>query len=283
MITSLVIGIVIFFVVVALLLSFVVRRAIRKIQYALNYATYNHAVCNQCKIDLSIRRPPPSALIMQYTPELSSFLIQEIYALEQSFHNKTVYTPPPGITEFKLLTTDDGPYGLILSSGAQTYILFRGSISDYEKQIDVKYTQQSILRGVACHDGFMELYKHIQPQLPTVKGPLILAGHSLGGAIASLCAVDMYESNSQKVLYTYGSPRVFGIGAMTVFKNVPYYRIVNTEDIIPTLPPAVIPNFTEPEKPFYYEHFGKPLSFTANWKCGLCNHLLPIYSQFVQL
>lgn len=283
MIGQLILGIFLFFVTVAILLSIVIRRAVRKIQYALNHATYFHSDCENCKIDLAIRQPPPSTVIEQYTPEMSSFLIQEIYALEQSYHNKTSYAPPPGVTTFTLLTTTDGPYGVTLVDGqGRTYILFRGSISEYEKQIDVKYTQQSAIQGVLCHDGFLELYTYIKPQLPTVNGFLVIAGHSLGGAIASLSAVDMYRTQS-KVLYTYGCPRVFGIGATTAFKDIPYYRVINTEDLIPTLPPAVIPNFTTPEEPYYYEHFGKPLSFTANWKCGLCNHLLPVYSQFIQL
>ena len=40
---------------------------------------------------------------------------------------------------------------------------------------------------------------------------LLITGHSLGGAMANLCALDLAASDpDMKVsLYTYGSPRVF--------------------------------------------------------------------------
>lgn len=83
-----------------------------------------------------------------------------------------------------------------------------------------------------------------------------VTGHSLGGALATLCALDIafnFESKFDAIsMYSLASPRVADTlvldpsGAGTLVSNyqeyVPdSYRIVNTLDLIPALPPPVIP------------------------------------------
>ena len=75
----------------------------------------------------------------------------------------------------------------------------------------------------------------------------IIAGHSLGGAIATLlCAY--IKSEMQKVCYTFGAPPVGWEEFYKKFKEIPLYRIVNKLDPIPhmnvlsaKIPAGIIP------------------------------------------
>jgi pimeloyl-ACP methyl ester carboxylesterase len=70
-----------------------------------------------------------------------------------------------------------------------------------------------------------------------------ICGHSLGGALATLLALDVAANTrfSDPTVYSYGSPRVgdslFASTYNQVVKNS--YRIANRLDIVPALPPPV--------------------------------------------
>lgn len=94
-------------------------------------------------------------------------------------------------------------------------------------------------------------------------------GHSLGGVLASLCFLDLIinKPSTQCVLYSFGSPRVGNIPFAEKITNTQNaYRVVNTEDIIPTLPLPVIKNN------IFYEHYGNTITFTLNLKNLGSNH-----------
>eukprot|EP01034_Spumella_vulgaris_P024643 gene24643-31011_t len=74
-------------------------------------------------------------------------------------------------------------------------------------------------------------------------GGLVITGHSLGGALATLCAVDFLKSKRlTPKLITFGAPRAFKpnlsrhIDTITDFENC---RIINHGDPIPLLPPSI--------------------------------------------
>ena len=68
--------------------------------------------------------------------------------------------------------------------------------------------------------------------------PLFLTGHSLGGALA-LLATKLVAPNVNGACYTFGAPR---IGNYEYFRHLktPVYRIVNSSDIVPRVPPGAI-------------------------------------------
>lgn len=80
---------------------------------------------------------------------------------------------------------------------------------------------------------------------------MTVCGHSLGGALATLLALDVAANTVYKdpSVYTFGSPRtgdsLFASTYDQVVKNS--YRIANRLDIVPTLPP-----------PTNYEHVLTP-------------------------
>lgn len=73
------------------------------------------------------------------------------------------------------------------------------------------------------------------------KGRLVIIGHSLGGSIATLMMVEMYNDERwvQKALVTFGCPRTLGAAsADAVFQlpNITHGRFVNMGDPVPSFP-----------------------------------------------
>ena len=66
--------------------------------------------------------------------------------------------------------------------------------------------------------------------------PLFITGHSLGGALA-LMATKLVASNVNGSCYTFGAPRI-GNYEYFRFVKTPVYRIVNSSDIVPRVPPG---------------------------------------------
>ena len=64
--------------------------------------------------------------------------------------------------------------------------------------------------------------------------PLFITGHSLGGALA-LLATKLVAPDVNGACYTFGAPRV---GNYVRFLKTPVYRIVNSSDIVPRVPPG---------------------------------------------
>ena len=68
--------------------------------------------------------------------------------------------------------------------------------------------------------------------------PIFITGHSLGGALA-LLATKLVAPNVNGACYTFGAPR---IGNYEYFRRLktPVYRVVNSSDIVPRVPPGAI-------------------------------------------
>ena len=96
------------------------------------------------------------------------------------------------------------------------------------------------------HEGFVEAYMSIQNELHpyvemTKPAKLTMTGHSLGGALATLCAIDFrltYNDRFNIELFTYGSPRVGNHSFVElVNRHIPEsVRFVNGLDIVPGVP-----------------------------------------------
>jgi len=67
---------------------------------------------------------------------------------------------------------------------------------------------------------------------------IVVTGHSLGGAMAQLAALDIVERYTKVTVITYGSPRVgdvhFSMLFMSTLNNT--IRMVHEKDIIPKIP-----------------------------------------------
>jgi len=108
-------------------------------------------------------------------------------------------------------------------------------------------------------DGFTAMYESLRtgpasnsptvvnalakPQFPHPVNSVTICGHSLGGALATLLALDVAANTvfTEPAVYSYGSPRtgdsLFANTYDQVVKNS--YRIANRLDIVTALPPPV--------------------------------------------
>ena len=95
-----------------------------------------------------------------------------------------------------------------------------------------------------CHRGFKNNANRTLAQLVVgyealdPNRTLVIAGHSLGGATATLIADLLWESGNRNIaLVTAGSPRPGGRRLRKRLKNLEHMRFVHGDDIVPGTPP----------------------------------------------
>lgn len=159
----------------------------------------------------------------------------------------------------------------VLTSKKNSIIAFRGTNRTAEMIQDLLLFQQDYSkRGYGkIHSGFADVYDPIASQIRDVAQklnpalPCYITGHSLGGALATLCAIDLALQipalKSQLQLYTYASPRVgdpaFAAKHTQLIRNS--YRIINLADVVPLGPPRKFQGMT-------FAHIGQVWSFLAS-------------------
>jgi predicted lipase len=116
---------------------------------------------------------------------------------------------------------------------------------------DLKFSQEIFPYGdashtIKVHSGFLKAYKSVRDAVleearKTKYKRIICTGHSLGGAVANLYAVDIsFRVLTVDILcYTYGSPKPGNEDFGKLYdKRIPNtFRIVNGSDGVPKLPP----------------------------------------------
>jgi triacylglycerol lipase len=181
-------------------------------------------------------------------------------------------------------------FGFVAESQNEIVIIFRGTrtYKDNESDQDLFQVPYTFVRNAGkTHRGFTCIYQSTRNELIRELNKisrskrLLIAGHSLGGGLAVLAALDIAVNTRFKnpFVYTYGSPRVgdpnFAFRFNQIVNNS--FRIFNVHDIIPTLPDiAYLPPFTE--KGLYYRHVDRmyPVSFQLN-SLPVRNHEIVCY------
>ncbi len=137
------------------------------------------------------------------------------------------------------------------------------------------------------HKGFNDFFSVIKEQVtPTISKykskEIIVAGHSLGAALSVLFGLELKRNGFNTHVYNFGSPRIGNLKFKKLVDNteIPIWRHVNTEDVIPTLPLPVTPDLEEPSYPFVYTHCGTVINFSANWGSLINNHVAPVYIDY---
>ncbi len=152
--------------------------------------------------------------------------------------------------------------GLLLwqASLGEAVIAIRGTEGLLEWFQDAKIDTEKfpfLAEAGETEDGFTDVYKSIAVSAPAGKSvteslatifgtrqvnSLTICGHSLGGALATLQALDVAANSRFKnpTVYTYASPRTGDAQfASTYNRMVPNtFRIVNRVDVVPKLPLA---------------------------------------------
>lgn len=127
-------------------------------------------------------------------------------------------------------------------------IIFPGTSSGHDWLTNFKFRRVPWLAGGEVHRGFIEAFESVEHHFINVipaNAKLIIAGHSLGGALATLAARSLDWRFDVERVITFGSPRVGNgrfaadysqrLGSRTA-------RIVNEHDPVPFGPPWIMGN-----------------------------------------
>jgi len=182
-------------------------------------------------------------------------------------------------------------FGFVISNEHYSIIAFRGSstsadwIHDFiAQQIEFPYVNNI----GATHKGFTEIYSTVRESmfehiaaLPEHK-PLYITGHSLGGALATLAAIDIMCNSpiSQVSVYTYASPRVGDPHFVKQYNYIVpvHWRFQNKYDIVPHLPTLVYYS-AQTEQTYFYLHVKGEIERKFKLSSVSANHLLQSYFQ----
>lgn len=165
--------------------------------------------------------------------------------------------------------------------GAQAYrfrnrhnsvIACRGTQPNEWTDIRADVDAVSVLAETAgkVHRGFKREVDNLWPMLETSlmnnKQPVYFVGHSLGGAMAKICAgrcLLSHISTNPQQLFTYGSPRV-GNRPYVKFVTLDHYRFVNNNDVVTRVPPIWLG----------YQHSGHEVYFNRNGEIKQYGYLM---------
>ncbi len=183
-----------------------------------------------------------------------------------------------------LLWRETEPFGFVAwDNGNTTYLILRGTQSgaDWISNLHAELTRYTLVPGYGrAHEGFFKLYKTLRRQIfkelgsRAVRQQLLICGHSLGGALTTLAVPDIikntkYRPTSARELlhYSLAAPRAGNIRYARTYNDnkVTTYRVVNTEDLVPDVPPAILGDDD-------YCHVGTPVNFTAQYGSLNGNH-----------
>jgi predicted lipase len=113
------------------------------------------------------------------------------------------------------------------------------------------------------HSGFLTQYLAVRDTIIQSISDgeyeeFLITGHSLGAALATLSAVELFKINgsaTKKSVVTIGSPRVGDSNFVKLFDSGEFekYRIFNEQDPVPQVPMSL-----------FYKHVGSGLSITDN-------------------
>jgi hypothetical protein len=139
--------------------------------------------------------------------------------------------------------------GYVISGGDVTLIAFRGTnageISDWFVNLDCLSTDTP--QG-PIHKGFYSAYQSLKAQIVKALGGnkpkyLWVTGHSLGGAMALVCAYDLTENEKLDLrgVITFGQPLVARQPLAEYLDRAllgRYAHFVNEADLVPRVPPS---------------------------------------------
>jgi hypothetical protein len=148
---------------------------------------------------------------------------------------------------FNLMKTfnENGTQAFLAKNHEFAVLCFRGTQPDKWEDIrtDIRILKKRTIDG-KVHAGFKQAFDDIKEDVVDIlhksigqEMPLYLTGHSLGAALATVATQELEEEFRDWVAacYTFGSPRV-GDGKYEKAIKAPFYRIVNTIDIVTLVP-----------------------------------------------
>jgi len=161
-----------------------------------------------------------------------------------------------GFIVTNLITNEStNTFGFVGYTNNSLQLSFRGtqpaSLLNWLTDIEAGKTEPyPNIPNALVHSGFYRAYEGVRTQVQQALKGLIsknpqfkqihITGHSLGGALAVVCALDLIESSFPLpiTVYTFGEPRVGNIYFAQYFDaHIPdNWRVVNKADLVPHVP-----------------------------------------------
>lgn len=182
------------------------------------------------------------------------------------------------------LIRDREPFGFVARDrGDNVFLVLRGTQSgaDWLSNLHADLTRYRFATGYGrAHEGFYRLWRTMRDQVKAqlTAGPirprLTICGHSLGAALTTLAVPDILRNTGYSVSaghsilhYSLAAPRAGNVTFAQRYNanGVPTFRVVNTEDIVPNAPPAILGDND-------FCHVGAPAAFTAQYGSIVGNH-----------
>jgi triacylglycerol lipase len=179
------------------------------------------------------------------------------------------------------------PIGFIARRKKDVFLIFRGTITDQEwlQNLRLGMVPYLLPNFGKIHEGFVQTYNLFREEIrETLEktgfgGKLYIAGHSLGGALATIALPDIGARTGKRriELFTFGSPRIGDNAFVTAF-NLRYsehsFRIVNTSDMVGLIPP---PAPIVGAVGGFFSHVDAPVEFTNQADDVARNHDVQTY------
>lgn len=179
------------------------------------------------------------------------------------------------------------PIGFIARKGNRLFLIFRGTqtVKEWTRNLSFSLKDCELAMNGKVHEGFIQTYLSARE---TILAPLagerkkdrvFIAGHSLGGALATLAAPDVETHANLEVsaVYTFGCPRVGNDDFVQDFNRSfgkRSFRVVNTSDMVPSVP---LPAPVGIRMGGYFSHVDTPVDFTAQFDDVEKNHEIETY------
>jgi len=181
-----------------------------------------------------------------------------------------------GLEVVKAITDEKtDTHGAVLAdvTNKRLYIVFRGTKGATDIKTDLECIQKKTsVAGKECrvHEGFLKAYESVESQINAIPFneyvgyQIVVCGHSLGGALATLCGASLPVDNNIVVI-TFGSPRVGNDKLVKAFQDkvVQSYRFVHHNDPVPMVPKI---NYRHVDTEVRLDDNGNEISYFSVWK-----------------
>lgn len=173
----------------------------------------------------------------------------------------------------------DGIQGFIARNDKIAFLIFRGTNLDIRDfVVDLSISKVTTEKG-KVHKGFFEAFikvkGFIEFNLNEIELPLIISGHSMGGALAIMasCFLSGQIRDRLSSVYTFGAPGVGNSQFENACLELPIYKFVHRQDIV-----SRVPFFMKKPGDLYFASGEKIIRGNSAYWSYLGNNFLSVFN-----